>query len=105
MDCCRCPEILQLLLLILFWWVNLTEIIGLLIVLLMIPIVNQLYVVVPPLIISFGQLVVRRGVVPISAGHSFLMSSTKPVHYTFLMLRGNIRSRGGGGPTEENFLI
>ncbi len=37
----RCPEILQLLL-ILFWWLVLTNIIGLCIVLLMSPVVTQL---------------------------------------------------------------
>jgi len=46
----RCPEILQLLL-ILFWWLILTEIVGLFIVLLMRPIVNQLNM---PLIMSFS---------------------------------------------------
>jgi hypothetical protein len=81
---CRCPEILQLLLM-LFWWLVLTEIVGLFIVLLMCPVVNQLNM---PLITSFGLLVVRIGEA-ISASHSFLMSSTEPVHYTFLMVRGN----------------
>ena len=47
---CRRSEILQLLL-ILFWWLVLTEIVGLFIVLLMCPVVNQLNM---PLITSFG---------------------------------------------------
>lgn len=72
---CRCTEILQLLL-ILFWWLISTEIVGLFIVLLMCPVVNQLNV---PLITRFGLLVVRIGE-GISASHSFLMSSTEPVH-------------------------
>ena len=51
----RCPQILQLLLM-LFWWLILTEIVGLFIVLLMSPIINQLDV---PLIMSFGDVDVR----------------------------------------------
>ena len=81
---CRCPEIMKLLQ-ILFWSLILTQIIGLFIILLMSPVFNQLNI---PLIMSFGRLGERIREA-ISANHSFLMSSTEPVHYTFLMVRGS----------------
>ena len=83
----RCPEILQPLL-ILFWWLILTEIVGLFIVLLMSPIVNQLDV---SLIMGFCQFVVRIGNA-ISTSRSLLMSSTEPVHYAFLLVRSKAGS-------------
>ena len=83
----RRPEILQLLLM-LFWWLILTEIVGLFIVLLMSPIINKLDM---SLIMSFCQLALRIGDA-ISATHSLLMKSKELVPDAFLLVRANASS-------------